>query len=298
MNMGSYFIRHTSKIAVSEDDINKIFDENKIAIHFPGNGADDSESIEPDDRIYSKPSDNAAIRCFRKLSQEGGYVWAQYYTKPGKVKIGKVNPQKHEVLFSRWVKTSNGPKRGIGDIAKLKALKMENVQELRVSEVMAMCAARPRQGTIREWHCIKERLKYRVEGIQSPIDLDSLIPGQLEAVCAEYLRRGDLKDCPTLEVLLLPVGRTLQDVDIYGYAKGKKRIFAQVTNRPVDERTCKQKIEKLELYQGAANHLVFFCKCPELKKGENGILFVPLSQVFEWLKSNEDYVKAFLEEKN
>lgn len=285
--MKSYFVRHTDKISVRRDDINEIWDLDKVAIHFPGQGKEDSKSIDPND--YNKLSDSRAIKCFAELNRNGGYVWAEYYTKDD-IKIGKIKPNSFEIFESTWSRDRRSAQARKGDKAILKALQMENVRIAKPYEAMSLRAARPRQGTIVRWKAIGNRLEHLVE--KKPIDKtwDNLSPEQQETVCTEYLRSADLRECSKLEFLLLPIGRTLKDVDIYGYTKDQREIFAQVTHYKKNDKTCKQKIEKLKRYRKRKAYLVFFCNCDDAVK-EDSILFIPITEVFEWLKRNKTYLE-------
>ncbi len=63
--MDSYFIRHTKTMSVEDSDLDEIWNQDKIAIHFPGDGEEDFKSLDPND--YRKPSERQAIRCFQSL---------------------------------------------------------------------------------------------------------------------------------------------------------------------------------------------------------------------------------------
>jgi len=287
--MKSYFIRHTEKILVPHEEINKLWDENRIAIHFPGKGEKDLESIE----IKDYESDRAAkiaIKHFNELKCNGGYIWAEYHTQ-SIIKIGKIKPGSFKYWYTIWSKKCNNPERKEGDIAILKTLQMENVKKKEPYEAMSLRAAKPRQGTIREWKNIENKLECLVEGKPIAESWNSLSPEQLETVCTEYLRKPDLESCPKLEHLLLPIGRTLEDVDIYGYSTDARKIFAQVTHYKIDHPKCKQKIEKFKHYRNKNICNVFFCDCNNVKK-EDDILFIPTTKVFEWLKRNEMYLET------
>lgn len=286
----SYFIRHTKVLAVSDSAINEIWGENKVAIHFPGWGKEDSKSIKEGD--YEKRGERRAIKCFRELDKDGGYVWAEYRTQPN-VKIGRIKPKSLDYFETTWSKASDKHRRRKGDKAILKTLQMQNVKILKRYEAMELRATRPRQGTITKWN-IGKRLEHYVKG--TPIDKNwkGLSSAQQETVCAEYLRSPDLEECPKLDFLLLPIGRTLEDVDIYGCAANGKKIFAQVTNYDKDSKACKQKIEKLERYYPKENYLVFFCNCKGVEK-EDDVLFIPVTKVFEWLKKNDKYFKKIFQ---
>jgi hypothetical protein len=292
----SYFIRHTNKILVDPEKIKEICAKGKVAIHFPGGGKEDSKSIEPED--YYKPGDKRAIKCFKELEENGGYIWAEYYTCPEEVKMGKIKPNSEvEYVEITWSEICKNPERKKGDRAILKTLQMENVITHKKGEVMELVGARPRMCTITKWKNIKDRLKYYVEGKSIPENWDSLITEQQEAVCAEYLRNPDIENCPKLDFLLLPVGRTLQDIDIYGCASDGKKIFAQVTYENIGSNNCKQKLEKLKKFSGKENHLILFCNCEE-DNGRDDVLIIPVKKVFEWLKKNEKFFGSIFHHQN
>ena len=298
----SYFIRHTRKILVNADVIEKIFDENKVAIHFPGSGKEDSESTEPEDygkRGEGRGGEGRAIKCFKKLYENGGYVWAEYYPRPKVVKVGKIKPgSKVEYIRTTWSENCENPERKKGDRAILKALQMENVKTLKKGDAMGLVAARPRMCTITKWEIIGDRLKYYVEDIPIPKDWDYLTTEQQEAVCAEFLRNPNIENCPKLDFLLLPVGRTLQDVDIYGCASDGKRIFAQVTYDNIESENCNQKLQKLKMFGGKENHLILFCNCTNVGEKDD-VLIVPVKRiVFEWLKSNRKFFDSVFHHQN
>jgi len=287
--MKSYFIRHTKKILVPHEEINKLWDENRVAIHFPGKGEKDLESIEIKD-YESDPAARIAIKCFNELKCNGGYIWAEYHTQSS-VKIGKIKPNSFEYRNTIWSKDCDKPKREQGDTAILKTLQMENVKEIKSGQAMSLRAAKPRQGTIREWKNIGSKLECLVEGKPIVKNWNNLSPEQLETVCTEYPRKPDLENYPKLEHLLLPIGRTLEDVDIYGYSADTREIFAQVTHYKMSHPNCRQKIKKLKHYKNKNIYKVFFCDCDDPKK-EDDILVIPTTKVFEWLKRNEMYLKT------
>lgn len=50
--MKSYFVRHTKDLTVRDEDLNRLWDQNEIAIHFPGEGERDTRSFDPQDYTY------------------------------------------------------------------------------------------------------------------------------------------------------------------------------------------------------------------------------------------------------
>lgn len=236
-----------------------------------------------------KNGDKRAIKCFGNLANEGGYVFAEYSKQHDKVKIGKVKPNSAVIFFeTKWSQDCHDPKRRKGDKAVLKTLQMENVKILSKSDATVFLATRPRMGTITEWKSIKKYLEYAVEGKSFDENWDFLLPAQQEAICAEYLRKPDIEECPKLRFLLLPVGRNLPDLDIYGVAEDGKLIFAQVTHADIDSKDYREKLEKLKNYRDG--HLIIFCNCDKVKE-KDGVLNIPTKKVFKWLKKNKAYYK-------
>lgn len=287
--MKSYFVRHTEGMSVVEEAIDYLWEYDKIGIHFPEvyrdtpEEVEDSESIDPDD--YEERGAKRAISTFAELNMNSGYIWAEYRNKKN-VKIGKIVPNSFEICETKWRAGEFPYPRE----AKLKTLQIgkKSVKTLAPNESMSLRASRPRQGTITRWPSVKNRLKNLVEEMPTEISWDNLFPSEQETVCSEYLRNPDTPRCPSLERLLLPVGRTLKDIDIFGYTKDKKMLFAQVTHYKIRE--ARKKIQDLKKYSNPKSHLVFFCNCDDILFKDD-ILFVPLKRLEKWLKKDKGYVK-------
>jgi hypothetical protein len=80
-----------------------------------------------------------------------------------------------------------------------------------------------------------------------------------ETMCAEFLRTQDAEKLglPRLTNLMVPVGRTMKDIDIVGIGDNEKMIIGQVTYHDLSK--SKSKIEAIRKYS-RGNHLVFFCR--------------------------------------
>jgi hypothetical protein len=74
----SYFARHTEKLSVREEDLLRLWDENRVAIHYPEYRGilrqTDNESKDPED--YEETA-KSAMRCLKELGDRGGYVWTE-----------------------------------------------------------------------------------------------------------------------------------------------------------------------------------------------------------------------------
>lgn len=255
----SYFIRHTKSILVSDEDLKELWDEHKIAVHYPGDTehGPDLRSTEPDDY---EGRGKTAMRYLRDLEENGGYVWAESRVSPGIAMIGKVKAGTEIELYEGlWQVEDLHPDRKTGDPAVLKALRLEEetVRLIERTEQVGLRAGRPRQGTIARWKC-GTRLEDLVEGREPKQQWPNLSTEQQEAACAEFLRlQRKRDDLPRLRYLLLPVGRTLKDVDVYALAEDGRKIFVQVTYRSRDF-SFQEKVSRLKAYGQDGAHLVFF----------------------------------------
>ncbi len=287
--MDSYFIRHTKGMTIREEDLNQLWNENKIAIHFPGDGEEDSRSLDPEDYTYD--SEKRAIRTLVELGENGGYVWAESRSQ-NNAKIGKVQPGTEIQLFSSTYTKPLKPRfeGREGREAIYKTLRLDRVREITPYQAMSLRAARPRQGTIMRWRACGPRLKALVEEESIKHKWEFLSPDLQESACAEFLRYNGNPNYPKLSFLMLPVGRTLKDVDIYGIQHDGTEVFAQVTYRHKDDPESQQKVESLKKYREKeeATRLVYFCQHPE-SVVEDDVTFVPVEEVLAWIKDNGTY---------
>lgn len=104
--MESYFVRHTKGVSVRDEDLEYLWSQHKVAIHYPvyveGIGSADNESLNPED--YPGRPDSWAktsVRTLSDLATSGGYVWAESRVD-GRAKVGLVTPQKVEPYRARW----------------------------------------------------------------------------------------------------------------------------------------------------------------------------------------------------
>ncbi len=296
LGMRSYFARHTERLLVRDEDLRRLWDEDKIAIHYPGDTerGPDLESTEPED--YSGTG-KTAMRYLRDLEENGGYVWAESRISPCAAKVGKVEAGTPIGLDGAlWKVDGVHTSRESGDAAILKTLRLEegSVRLVGRTEQVGLRAGRPRQGTLVRWNC-GTRLADLVEGRDPKEDWPNLSTEQQEAACAEFLRwqreRGDL---PQLRYLLLPVGRTLKDLDIYGLTEDGREVFAQVTYHPRGSNSSDDKLDRLRAYGGEGAHLVFFGN-GEGPATEGGVPFVPVEgEVMRWIERQTPEYRASL----
>ncbi len=154
---------------------------------------------------------------------------------------------------------------------------------------------RPQQGTISRWPNAKKAVENIVEGRRLNPSIDLLFPYQQEIMCSEFLRSPVTEDfgLPRLAHLLLPVGQTMKDIDIYGVGTDGRKIIAQVTHLTSEKSV--GKLEGLRRYGlGQKKHLIFFCQDEE-RTEQGDVIIVPIKSVYKrfvqtdagrlWLKS-------------
>jgi len=284
--MDSYFVRHTD-MWIRDEDLKDTWSNNLIAIHHPGGIKEDLESFRPED--YTDKAERKAVTAFMKLATNGGYVWAE--TRVDKcAKVGIVKPGTQPGIFkARWQPPPG--KHVDRTVAKLKVLALTGVKKVKLKELMSLRACVPIKVTISRWGKCKGRLADFVEGRPPARVWDSLSPDIQEILCSEFLREHDLPSLPHLKRLLMPVGRTLKDVDIYGVTESQKEVFAQVTHS--GESDSSEKVRALRDYYSPNSILVFFCDCQDLKT-ESEITYVPNRLVFEWAEREHSYLDKLL----
>jgi hypothetical protein len=295
--MKSYFVRHTDRLLVRDEDIKKLWDEDRIAIHYPdkasGRSDEDSRSLDP---AEYKARDNTAISRLVELARDGGHVWAESFVSEDKsAKVGCVEPGTEIVLRdARWYLRGQNDvaDRQDGYPAVLKTVKLSKVRSVPRREQLGLRAGIPQQGTISYWH-VGERLADFVEGRPPKHLWPNLSTAQQEAVCAEFLRESHegRPELPKLRRLLLPVGRTLQDVDLHGLADDGREVFGQVTYHLRGSSPAKKKLDALKPYGERGAHLVFFC----LGSGpaQDEVHFVSCDEeVLPWLDDDDGYAEA------
>jgi hypothetical protein len=293
--MKSFFIRHTDELAIPEKDIKALYGKHKIFIHFPDlpantfktSTAADINSINP---LDYKTSDRNGMKRFNVIAENGGYVWAQYYTS-NIILVGIVKPKTSIVKCeSVWVK----PPHRVGMKAIVKTLQLESVIQILPDKALSLKVTRPRQGTLSEWPSVKDRLACLIEGKDIPMEWDSLGSSQQEIACVEYLRKHSSNEIPRLKYLLLPPGRTMKSIDIYGIAEDGKKIFVQVTHITKDEAKANKKTDCFDDFPKGSNYCLFFCNCEKIEN-EDGIIFVPYQLIETWLDQDRPYFKSLIE---
>jgi hypothetical protein len=288
--MNTYFIRHSSALDISEATRKQLWDERLIAIHYPEdrNGewieAADNESLDPADyRRHAKQY----MTALHRLATDGGYVCAQYFGYTDLL-IGTIPPNsKLMLLRGEWGSRQR--------IAALKTIQLKDAKTFHPRDHAVIAASRPRQGTISRWHAVGDAVAAIIEQrIQAP-SWGLLSWPRQEVGCSEFLRLSEASrfGLPRLQSLLLPVGRTLKDVDIIGIATDGKHVFAQVTYSLLRHAIDNGKLDSLRQFVDPNKaHVVLFCNC-DAPSVQDGIHIFPVEEVFRTLNSLE-WGRAFL----
>ncbi|EQA45562.1 hypothetical protein LEP1GSC050_2816 [Leptospira broomii serovar Hurstbridge str. 5399] len=288
MSQNEYFIRHTSVLEMYKEDLYNLFNQREIAIHF-----ESIDSIDPDK--YTGPVAKGNIRRFAEFALTGGYVWSDY-SSIGKSIIGRVNPLQEVIYRDVDVRSEfkDKPEFIKNPKIKLKIIRLNReIQVVNSSDLLMAKARRPRQGTFVHWRSMNGLLRRIIEnkGIIKIEKWADLTPDQQEVVVAEYLR---CKKNP-LKHLLMPIGRTLKGIDIYGYTENGKVLFCQVTNYKEDSKAIKEKLKAIKDYEESDSELLFVCEKSNdtekiINENRSKINFIYIEEIDRWLKSNEEFL--------
>jgi hypothetical protein len=282
--MNTYFIRHTESLDIDDHTRAMLFEEKRIAIHFPWTKSNpvgsekDSDSLNPNDY---ETSGKKALNALLRLAKNGGYVCAQYYSY-NKYLIGKIFPNsKIEIIKGVWGKRYDRS----GKEAVLKSLQLKQCKLLEPYSYAQIHIGRPRQGTIMKWINCGDLIKRLVEDEEINFSNEVLDPLDQEIICQEFLRMENTKlRLPKLISLLGFPGRTMKDLDILGISDDNKKIFAQVTHLNI--RNIGWKKNQLKKYSNKDSHLILFCDCTNITKDENITIF-PIKIAIETFLSSQ-----------
>ena len=274
--MKTYFARHSGNLDIEDQTIASLRKDHLVAIHYPWDrqsqdGDSDSISLNPDDY---KSKAKGALRALVEASTDGGYVFATYRGQP-KALLGRIDPGTPiELLHTRWNSDHNRP-------AVLKTLRLVDCQELSVAHEARLSAFAPQQSTFTRWHGVGDQVERALLGTTPKPSLSTLTTTQQEIMCSEYLRIHD-KDMPTLQTLLMPIGRTMKDFDIVGVATDGRPLLAQVTFG--------DDANKLAIFlskDDGSSHMVYFCGEQEPRTVRNTWV-IPLSDVYNAFASSPE----------
>lgn len=274
----TYFIRHGRSWPINDELRRRLHDDATIAINFQP-----IASCEP---LDYEVQDRPAIGTFKRLADSGGVDCATYRPLPGCI-IGRIEP-KSVIKLEECLSVGNDAYDMV-----LKCLTLKDVRRLDARTAYRILAFQPIKGTITAWPGIEHRVvHYLRDGKFSGADVGHLSIAEQEVLCSEFLR-SDLasrQPLPKLVHLLMPVGRTQEDVDIIGLANDRTRIFGQVTH--LAKANTSSKVAALKNFAGPGSTLVMFCAC-EKWHHEEGVHFFPIRTALEdTLRASQALAKA------
>jgi hypothetical protein len=264
MAIDTIFIRHNldSEKYILED----LWDNDLIAIHYI-----DDPSLDPDH--YRKLSEKSAASALDRLISclnTGANVAASYRAiKPAMMKIGRIDPQK-SILRSKIYKDANG-----NDLI-YKVINLVDVQNIDLISYPVLAGIQPMRATITGWPSAARILNSILSYKSLPLELASLHPSQLEVLCYEYLQQKGI-----LTHLLVPIGRSMYDIDICGLTYSGDVIVAQVTHSD-SQKDVDEKANRLSAFSAKASQLIFF-GLEAVKPTDKGLVFIAIEDVFDYM---------------
>lgn len=300
---GSFFVRHPSKLPVGDEILENLWARDTIAIHLTWEAPDGKP---PD---HKEPWEKMADKHLEDLAERGGYVWAETRVRPGVAKVGRIASQRPKDVRAAWVapKQPQHAGGGPGSEVLLRTLRLDDAKEVGIHEVTALRDVRPPMWTIQSWAAAGSRLEAMVEGVPLERTWENLTPLQQQAACAEFLRSNRKPEYPKLQFLLTPSGSKPDKVDILGMEEDGTEILARVTSHQKGSPQVGSKAYTLnKKHQRPGRRLLLFCSffgsadptssAPSLFPPEpirapimDGVLFVPVEEILEWVKGQSVY---------
>jgi hypothetical protein len=257
------FVRHS----FDPDIVKYLWERRAIAVRYQN-----IASINPED--YEKKFARDAISRLRSYCTEGVIVGASYRShQPARLLVGVIGPGSPEELIR--VEQINGYFHKVVQLQKPERVSYRDYPIL---------AIQPTHGTISEWKKVGKHLRAIYQGEALEWAATSLTPAQLEVLCYEYLRTTG-----QLDALVMPIGRGLPDIDIYGIRADDCEVIAQVTH--ADDKKVAQKHERLREYDGVNTDLVFFGPFDKRISQDPDIRYIPIEDVFAFLTQVPDSVQ-------
>ena len=254
--MKTVFIRH--KMDATPQILEEFWEKRMIAVDFGDDFGGENESANPDDYTGSGKT---ALTRLQDYCKTGVIVGAAFMSiRRRDMLVGAI--EKGSVIK---VKERNG--------RFYKVIQLKNVKEVSMIDYPLLMAIRPR-GTVTGWPSAKKYLTAIFNDTPIPTNVRSLAPSQLEIVCYEYLRmeRG-------LYGLLLPIGKSLPDIDIFGIRSDGVNIIAQVTQGKSTGKL-REKMEQLQKYSASNTNLIFFGR-KDTRMEKQGIEYISVEDAFD-----------------
>lgn len=268
------FFRHKFSGTRPREDVRKLWEDQKVGLHWAEN-----RSTDPSD--YERSTAQDEIERLNKYGEKGvivaAYYGNDYDIHPDKMQIGVVPPETEPA----------GEKVG-KSIFKTLSMDQDTTVTASFQDYPVLSAVRPRGHSLCRWRAAEDQVRAIIKQGQLPEKVGSLSTEQLEVACNEFLRVQFEGYFP-----ILPIGRTLPDVDIMGGTE-QERILAQVTQES-DQGKLESKIEKISKYADDNTRLILFGAADTEPSEHNGIDYITVENVFETLHSDESQGRQMLD---
>jgi len=203
------FVRHNC--SSTQHVLEQLWKRRLIALHY-----ENKLSTNPAD--YGPKGRNALKRLW-KYCTSGAIVGADYR------RLGRAAMLVGELPKNSRVQGEEFRDPDTGHTFIYKVAVLHRAREVRFVDYPLLLGRQPRQATITGWPSAARVLEAAIHNHPLPYDASCLHPSQLEVLCYEYLRERH-----HLERLLMPIGRSLLDIDILGLDKDGNKVLAQVTH--------------------------------------------------------------------
>jgi len=273
--MQPVFVRHNC--SSTSEVLRQLWNERLIALHY-----EDIFSVLPSDYY---PAGRKALERLWKYCKSGAIVGANYSRLDGsRMLVGKIIPGS-DVIAKEFIDPETGAK------FIYKTVHLENSRIIRYSDYPLLVGVQPRQATITGWPSAKQVLTAALMNNALPRQPSNLHPSQLEVLCYEWLRTSS-----NLERLVMPIGRGLIDIDIFGVTATGNRVLAQVTHS-VNLTELKDKESRLLQHAGTSDSVFFFLPELNLLPHNAKVKQITFANVLDDLQSSPNKsIKVMLDE--
>jgi len=274
---GVGYIRHTFHGHIGSAAIRKLQKNGLIAVHYKN-----IPSIEPKD--YPKKSAKSSLKRLKGWCDQGKIVIADYGAFG--IWVGKIRPGSK--VFAKDIKDRTYTEQTGKKKVIFKAVKLIGMRQARGNGALLLKAVQPRMCTINESLKGADCASAILAGKSSlGRNVKSLSPEQLEILCYEFLRMKG-----KIDFLLMPIGRTLKDIDIYGM-KGSKGVVAQVTQSS-KEKDIQEKLKRLYSGEYKKYYKIFFA--PFNPSGlSRQVIFFNINDVFTQMQKSSTHKQMVIQ---
>lgn len=224
------------------------------------------QSVDPEN--YKNAASRKAISRLTRYCESGALVGADFRNLYNdKMLIGEISPGS-KIEF-----------RTYGSYPYYKVVPLVKARYVSYLDYPVLMTMQPRLAAITGWPSMKRLLHSLVNRYPLPANVYTLDIGQLEVLCYEYLLANRL-----IAHLLLPIGRTLRDIDIYGIDPSGRKVAAQVTFSK-SEQTILDKSSRLSKFEDA----ILYMLCPEEMTSLDcaNITFIGIETVFDYFHGSD-----------